>query len=85
MVLVGMLRNLKVDPYKLPILQGKRDIFIYQFATIFGQVFSKITQLFQDFLKFEPILAQIWENFEKSTHSYTTCCILQRIIRIPRG
>ena len=38
---------------------------------ILDKILSKITQFFQNFLKFEPLLVQIWENFEKSTHSYT--------------
>ena len=70
-------QNLKVDPYK------------YQF---FGpihkpirpklrQILSKITRFFQNFLKFEPILAQIWENLEKSTvHSYTKLHFIPGII-----
>ena len=38
---------------------------------IWGPILSKITQFFQNVLKFEPILAHIWTNFEKTTHSYT--------------
>ena len=48
-----------------------------------GQILNKITNFFQNFLKFEPILAQIWPNFEKSTHSYTRFCILSGVIHIP--
>ena len=40
-------------------------------GTILAQILSKIAQFFQNFLKFEPTFAQIWENFEKLTHSYT--------------
>ena len=32
---------------------------------ISSQILSKPIQFFQNFLKFEPILVQIWENFEK--------------------
>ena len=51
----------------------------------FGQMLSKINNFFQNFLKFEPSLAQSWENFEKSTHSYTKFCILLGVIHIPRS
>ena len=37
---------------------------------------NKITRFFQNFLEFEPILAQIWDNFDKLTHSYTKFYIL---------
>ena len=34
-------------------------------SPILGQILSKPIRFCQIFLKFEPILAQIWENFEK--------------------
>ena len=52
----------------------------------FGPNFWAKSPDFFKILKFEPILAQIWENFEKkSTHSYTKFCVLQRVIHLPRG
>ena len=67
--------NLKVDPYKYQFFKKKYPIHI-PIGSISGQILNKITNFFQNFLKFEPILAQIWPNFEKSTHSYTRFCIL---------
>ena len=68
-------RNLKVDPYKYQFFKKKRPIHI-PIGPIFGQILIKITRFFQNFLKFEPILTEIWGTFEKSTHSYTKFCIL---------
>ena len=60
-----LLRNLKVHH---TIFQEKSDPFIYiPISPILGPILSKITQFFQNFLTFEPILAQNWANFEKST------------------
>ena len=67
--------NLKVDPYKYPFLQEKSDPCIYQLMQ-FGQNFGQNHPIFPKFLKFEPNLAQIWENLEKLTHSYTKFCVL---------
>ena len=52
--------NLKVDPYKYKFFKKKWPIHI-PIGSIFGQILSKITRFFQNFLKFEPILAQISE------------------------
>ena len=81
-------RKSKVDPYKCQFFKKKWPIHI-PIGPFFGQVLSKITWFFQNFLKFEPILAQIWGTFEKSTHSYTKFCILlgvthtKRLILLP--
>ena len=53
-------RNLKVDPYKYQFFKKKWPIHI-PIGPIFGQILNKITRFFQNFLKFEPILAQISE------------------------
>ena len=44
------------------------DPFIYQ-STQFWTKFDQNYLIFPKFLKFEPILAQIWEIFERMTHS----------------
>ena len=67
-------RNLKVDPYKYQFLKKKWPIHI-SIGPILGQILSNVNQFFQNFLKFEQILAQIGEIFEKSTHSCTKFCI----------
>ena len=63
-------QNLKEDPYKYHFFKKKWPTHI-PICSILGQILSKITQFFLNFLKFELILAQIWENCEKSSHSYT--------------
>ena len=69
-------QNLKVDPYKYQFFKKKWPIHI-PICSIWGQILNKITQFFQNFLKVKPILAQIWENFDKKlAHSYTKCFIL---------
>ena len=45
-------RNLKVDPYKYKFFKKKWPIHI-PIGPIFGQILSKITRFFQNFLKFE--------------------------------
>ena len=57
-------RNLKVDPYKYWFFKKKWPIHI-PFGPILGSILSKLTRFFPNFIKFEPILAQIRENFEK--------------------
>ena len=69
-------QNLKVDPYKYQFFKKKYPIHI-PIGPILDQILNKSTNFFQNSLtKFEPILAQIWQNFEKSTHSYTRFGIL---------
>ena len=47
-----------------------RPIQIPAFQEQVTHLYTNWPNFFQNFLKFEPILAQIWPNFEKSTHSY---------------
>ena len=68
---LGFGRNMKVDPYKYQLFKKKWHPFICQSAQFFLRNFEQNHPVFQNFLKFEPILAQIWDNFEKSTHSHT--------------
>ena len=81
-------RTLKVDPYQerstrifpahifTSVFKKKWPIHV-PICPIWGEILSKITRFFQNFLKSKPILAQVWENSEKSTHShsYNTFCI----------
>ena len=88
LALVGMCRH-KIWKflYKcLFFLKKKWPIHILT-GPILGQILSKITQFFQNFPKFEPILAQIWEILKNWSihipnsaftrgHSYTKRLIL---------
>ena len=65
---------LKVDSDKYQFLKKKWPIHI-PIEPLLGQILTKITQFFSNFLKFEPILAKIWENFDKITHSNIKFCI----------
>ena len=55
--------NLKVDPYKYQFVKKKWPTHI-PICSILGQILSKITHFFLNLLKFEPILAQIRENWK---------------------
>ena len=66
-------QNLKVDPYIHQMFQEKVT-HSYTDRPNFEQNHQIFP--FQKKKKKESILAQIWENFEKSTHSYTKRLIL---------
>ena len=57
---------------QIPIFQKEVTYSYTNSAQLF---WAKLPNFFQNFLKFEPILTQIWEIFEKSTHSHTKFCI----------
>ena len=78
-----LLRKLKVVPYNLQFFKKKWPIHI-PISPILHQILSKITGFFQNFLWFEPILAQIWENYEKLTHSYTNFAYFKVLIHAKR-
>ena len=81
LVLVGMCpAELESRPIQIPIFKKEWPIHIQM-----GPILSKIAQFFQNCLKFEPILAQIWQKLWKTTQSYTKFCILWGFIHIPRG
>ena len=73
LVLVGMCRSrIWKKPHTNTNFSRKSDPFIYQSNQFCAKYWAKSP----DFSFFFPILAQIWENFEKSTYSYNEFCIL---------
>ena len=58
-----LLQILKLDSYKYQFFKKKWAIN-KPISPILGQILSKIAQFFQNVLKYEQSLAQIWENFE---------------------
>ena len=54
----------------------KSSIYIPS-SPLLGKILSKTSLVFHIFLKFEPILTQIWWNIAKSTQSCTKFYILQ--------
>ena len=68
-----LLREFLDKPDTLDIRVAPRDS--HTNLLYFGRNFEQNHPIFQNFLKFKPILAQVWENFEKSIQSYTKFCI----------
>ena len=73
-------------PTQIPIF-FKEKVILKPIGRILGQILSKIVWFFQNFLKFELILAQIWENFAKIDPFMNTkfCFFYKGFIHIPRG
>ena len=85
LVLVGMCHTeFESRPIQIPIFQEKVT-HSYTNRINFVPNIEQNHRFFINFIKFEPILAQTWENFEKSTHSYTEFCILKGSIHTWRG
>ena len=47
---------------------------MYQSDQVWAKFWAKSHYFSKIFCKFKLILVQLWENFEKSTHSYTKFC-----------
>ena len=75
--------NFDIGPIQIPTFKEKVT-HSFTISLILGQILTKITQFFSNFPKFELILVQLLENFEKLTHSYTIFCIEYGVIDIPR-